>query len=159
MEFPASHTAYRIEPTGPNGDPELWQRRLDEVLCVGMPPAQADAVSTNVIAEAPPLRPDAGGSFAPSYNTNKNGVPIISLQSNPGSKAVLLLDFFGGYTPTWGGVLYSVPAGVTSATIKDLWNASRKISSRLTSMSRRISKFISRHPPPAVSAVASRTRR
>src|SRR5262245_14756157 len=34
IEFPASQTAYRIEPTGPNGEPELWQRRMDEVICM-----------------------------------------------------------------------------------------------------------------------------
>ncbi len=43
IEFPASKTAYRIEPTGPKGDPELWQRRLDEVLCLNMPPADETA--------------------------------------------------------------------------------------------------------------------
>ena len=31
IEFAGSQTAYRIEPTGANGDPELWQRRLDEI--------------------------------------------------------------------------------------------------------------------------------
>ncbi len=119
IEFAGSQTAYRIEPTGPNGDPELWQRRLDEVLCVGMPPAQAAA--TNTTMDMPPLRPDADGGTAPAYNTNLNGVAVISLQSNPGSKAVLLLDFFGGYTTSWGGVPYSVPAAANNATIKDLW--------------------------------------
>jgi hypothetical protein len=121
IEFPASRTAYRIEPTGPNGDPELWQRRLDEVLCLGMPPAKAEAAATNEVMNAPPLRPDADATIAPAYNTNLNGVAVVSLQSNPGSKAVLLLDFFGGYTPTWGGVPYSVPAAANNATIKDLW--------------------------------------
>jgi hypothetical protein len=121
VEFPASQTAYRIEPTGSNGAPELWQRRMDEVLCVGLPPVQAATAAANMIAEAPPLRPDTEGNNAPGYNTNQNGVAIISLQSYPGSKAVLLLDFFGGYTPTWNGIAYSVPAGVTSATIKDVW--------------------------------------
>ncbi len=116
IEFPASKTAYRIEPTGPNGDPELWQRRLDEVVCVGMPPAQAAAASTNETADMPPLRPDDVADYVPSYNSN-----IVSLQSYPGSSAVLLLNFFGGYTPTWNGIAYSRPAGVNNSTIKDLW--------------------------------------
>jgi hypothetical protein len=115
VEFPASRTAYRIEPTGLDGAPELWQRRLDEVVCLGMPRRQAGA-DTNVTAAMPPLRPDNEALYAPSYNSN-----IVSLQSYPGSSAVLLLDFFGGYTPTWGGIAYSKPANVNNTTIKDVW--------------------------------------
>jgi hypothetical protein len=114
VEFPASQTAYRIEPTGPNGDPELWQRRMDEVVCQAMPLAD-DALNTNDVENIPPLRPDQVPMYIPSYNSN-----IVSLQSYPGSSAVLLLDFFGGYTPTWGGVAYP-PAGVSNLQIKDLW--------------------------------------
>lgn len=121
VEFPASQTAYRIEPTGPDGAPELWQRRLDEVLCLNMAPPKAAAASTNVVEEAPPLRPDAEPDYVPTYNTNTYSTPIISLQSNPGSSAVLLLDFFGGYTPTWGGVEYAAPTNISNASIKDLW--------------------------------------
>ena len=118
VEFPASRTAYRLEPTGPGGAPELWQRRLDEVICQDMPRPQAAsaASATNNPAEMPPLRPDNEAIYAPSYNSN-----IVSLQSYPGSAAVLLLDFFGGYTPTWGGIAYSKPANVNNTTIKDLW--------------------------------------
>jgi len=115
VEFPGSQTAYRIEPTGPNGDPELWQRRLDEVVCVNLPLNPEAAASTNETAEMPPLRPDLVPEYMPGYNSN-----IVSLQSYPGSSAVLLLDFFGGYTPTWGGVTYSKP-NVSNAQIKDLW--------------------------------------
>lgn len=116
VEFPASRIAYRIEPTGPNGDPELWQRRLDEVVCVNLPlNPEAPAAGTNEVAEMPPLRPDLVPEFVTGANSN-----IVSLQSYPGSPAVLLLDFFGGYTPTWGGVTYARP-NVSNAQIKDLW--------------------------------------
>lgn len=117
VEFPASKTAYRIEPTGPNGDPELWQRRLDEVICLKMPKADpmAAQVFTNETENIPPLRPDSVPDYVPSYNSN-----IVSLQSYPGSRAVLLLDFFGGYTPTWGGVTYTCP-NVSNSGIKDIW--------------------------------------
>ncbi|HWX20403.1 MAG TPA: cadherin domain-containing protein, partial [Candidatus Binatia bacterium] len=114
IEFPASQTSYRIEPTGPNGDPELRQRRLDEVLCQSMPPVD-ETIATNESVNIPPLRPDTVPDYIPSYNSN-----IVSLQSYPGSSAVLLLDFFGGYTPTWGGVSYARP-NVSNAQIKDLW--------------------------------------
>ena len=114
VEFWGSKTAYRVEPTGLGGEPELWQRRLDEVLCLMMP--LADGLATNYPAvNIPPLRPDTVPDYAPSYNSN-----IVSLQSYPGSPAVLLLDFFGGYTPTWGGVTYP-PANVGNSAIKDLW--------------------------------------
>ena len=83
-----------------------------------MPRQQAAVANsgTNDPAEMPPLRPDNEAIYAPSYNSN-----IVSLQSYPGSSAVLLLDFFGGYTPTWGGIAYSKPANVNNTTIKDLW--------------------------------------
>ena len=119
-EFPGSKTAYRVEPTGPGGAPELWQRRLDEVICLDMPKVNAAAqaaaqAATNQTEDIPPLRPDMVSDYVPSYNAN-----IVSLQSYPGSSAVLLLDFFGGYTPTWGGVIYARPP-VDNPTIKDIW--------------------------------------
>ena len=121
IEFPASRTAYRIEPTGPNGDPELWRRRLDEVICLDMPEVPsallevAAHAETNLTENIIPLRPDQVPEYVPSYNAN-----IVSLQSYPGSPAVLLLDFFGGYTPTWGGVTYTRPP-INNGTIKDIW--------------------------------------
>lgn len=114
VEFRGSQTAYRIEPTGPNAEPELWQRRLDEVVCLNLPLMEEPAAA-NEAANIPPLRPDTVPNYIPTYNSN-----IVSLQSYPGSSAVLLLDFFGGYTPTWGGVSYPRP-NVSNAQIKDLW--------------------------------------
>ncbi|MDB6079328.1 MAG: hypothetical protein JWO82_3075, partial [Akkermansiaceae bacterium] len=132
VEFPASKTAYRVEPTGNDGNPELWQRRLDEVICLDMQEADPAMVeSANKIAKEGlavndpeatgkkenlvPVRPDKVQDFIPSYNAN-----IISLQSYPGSPAVLLLDFAGGYTASWGGVTYS-RAPVDNDTIRDIW--------------------------------------
>jgi hypothetical protein len=120
VQFPASQTAYRIEPTGVGGEPEFWQRRLDEVVCVGMPKPIAAianaATDTNQPAEITPLRPDEFPTYVPSYNSN-----IVSLESLPGARGVLLLDFAGGYTPTWGGVYYSKPAAANNNTIRDVW--------------------------------------
>ena len=117
VEFPASKNAYRIEPTGPGGAPELWQRRLDEVICLDMPPADLAVLqaATNDLENLVPVRPDLVPTYVPGYNSN-----IVSLQSYPGSPAVLLLDFFGGYTPTWGGVTYARPP-VDNNIIKDIW--------------------------------------
>ncbi len=115
VEFWGSKRAFRVEPTGPNGSPELWQRRLEEVLCMTMPLADHAEESLEETANMPPLRPDAVPDYVPGYNSN-----IVSLQSYPGSKAVLLLDFFGGYTPSWGGVSYPKPS-VSNSQIKDVW--------------------------------------
>ena len=112
IEFPASKTAYRIEPTGDQGAPELWRRRMDEVVCM-MPLAENGALDET--ENAPPLRPDLVPEIVPSYNSN-----IVSLQSLPSSSAVLMLDFFGGYTPTWGGVSYPAP-NIGNAAIRDVW--------------------------------------
>lgn len=116
IRFPGSSTAYRIEPTGTNGDPELWKRRLDEVICIGMPKPMAAAEDADETMEITPVRPDEVPSFTPSYNSN-----IVSLQSLPGATGVLLLDFAGGYTPTWGGVYYSKPSGINDYRIRDIW--------------------------------------
>jgi hypothetical protein len=120
VEFPESKTAYRVEPTGNGGAPELWQRRLDEVVCLEMEPADPALVAADIKAAADkanltPVRPDKVPDFIPSYNAN-----IVSLQSYPGSPAVLLLDFAGGYTDSWGGVTYS-RAPVDNDTIRDIW--------------------------------------
>ena len=97
VEFAGSKRAFRVEPTGPNGSPEMWQRRMDEVLCMSMPLAEQSEEADGETANMPPLRPDLVPDYVPGYNSN-----IVSLQSYPGSDAVLLLDFFGGYTPSWG---------------------------------------------------------
>lgn len=117
--FAGSQTAYRLEPTGPNGDPELWERRWDEVICSPPPVstlARNASAEANRTAEIPPLRPDEIPTYVPDYNSN-----IVSLQSLPGAKGVLYLDFAGGYTPTWGGVYYSRPAAANNYTIRDVW--------------------------------------
>jgi hypothetical protein len=122
VQLTESKIAYRIEPTGIGGEPELWQRRLDEVICMPPPQPVAGAEHKPLDGEVedpqeiPPLRPDEVASYIPSYNSN-----IVSLQSYPGAAGVLLLDFFGGYTPTWRGVYYSRPAAANNNNIRDIW--------------------------------------
>lgn len=123
IEFPGSQTAYRIEPTGANGDPELWQRQLNEVVCQSMPErdeTRMAAAATNEAQNMPPLNPDLMPQYFPNHNTNLNGAKIISLQSKPGAPGVILLDFFGGYTPHWGGVNFT-PAPASNDAIRDIW--------------------------------------
>ncbi len=114
VEFPKSQRAFRLEPTGPNGAPELVEHPLNQVLCLRMPAAADD--STNDVEEIPPLKPnDFPNVPIPDY---QNG--IIVLESLPGSTPVLYLDFQGGYTPTWGGITYARPS-VNNAQIRDVW--------------------------------------
>jgi hypothetical protein len=115
VEFPASKTAWRIEPSGPGGKSELVKHRLDEVMCLAMPPVDPALEPTNIPEEMPPLRPDQVTDYVPAYNDG-----IISLQSLPGATGVLYIDYRGGYTPTWGGITYAKPSA-TSAQIKDVW--------------------------------------
>ena len=115
VEFPASKTAWRIEPSGPGGKSELVKHRLDEVICLAMPPVDPALEPTNIPEEMPPLRPDQVTDYVPAYNDG-----IISLQSLPGATGVLYIDYRGGYTPTWGGITYAKPSAA-SAQIKDVW--------------------------------------
>ena len=114
VEFPASKTAWRIEPTGPGGTSELVKRALGEVVCLALPPR--DAAGAADAEEIPPLDP----SDHPDYPVPAYQDGIIPLQSRPGSTGVLYIDYRGGYTPTWGGITYARP-NVSNAQIKDVW--------------------------------------
>lgn len=112
VELPASRRAYRIEPTGPGGSPQLVERSLGEVLCLALPlPAENEAA-----ADSPPLKPvDFPTVPIPGYQQG-----IIVLESLPGAIGVIYLDFQGGYTPTWGGITYARPNS-SNAQIRDVW--------------------------------------
>lgn len=114
VELPGSGRAYRIEPTGPGGSPELVERPLGEVLCRKLP--KPLGLLTNQTAQIPPLNP---GNFPvlpiPGY---QNGISV--LESLHGATAVVYLDFQGGHTPTWGGVSYA-PAGVSNDQIREVF--------------------------------------
>ena len=108
VQFPASKTAWRIEPSGPDGRSELVQRRLDEVICLMPPPPVAE--------EIPPLDPSGVPDYVPPHNDG-----IISLQSLPGAAGVIYIDYRGGYNDNnWGSFPYSRP-NVSNAQIRDVW--------------------------------------
>jgi hypothetical protein len=121
VEFPASKTAWRIEPSGPGGKSELVKHRLDEVICLAMPPVDPALEPTNIPEEMPPLRPDQVTDYVPAYNDG-----IISLQSLPGATGVLYIDYRGGYTPTWGGITYAKPSAAIHMRINKATLVSRK---------------------------------
>ena len=103
VEFPASQTAFRIEPSGLEGSSELVERPLSEVICLELPRPPATQVQP-VKAVQPPFAGSHPSGPVPAY---QNG--IIALESLHGAKAVLYLDFQGGYTASWGGVTYAKP--------------------------------------------------
>ncbi len=114
VEFPASRRAYRIEPTGPGGEAELVERRLEEVLCVDLP--RPGDGSAGAVEKIPPLNPaDFPDLPVPDY---QNGVPV--LESLPGATAVIYLDFQGGFTAAWGGIAYGRPA-FNDMQIREVW--------------------------------------
>jgi len=114
VEFPASARAYRIEPTGASGAPELVERALEEVVCVGFPKAAGGALNqrAEITAPNPGTFPDL---VVPGY---QNGISI--LESLHGAPNVIYLDFQGGYTPTWGGIAYDKPA-MDKDEIREVW--------------------------------------
>jgi alpha-tubulin suppressor-like RCC1 family protein len=115
VEFDGSDRAYRLEPTGLDGTPELVERPLASVRCT------AAALSPSATATEEPSGPRASAAAANRTNSfpqQANGV--VALESLPGAEAVIYLDFQGGYTPTWGGVTYE-PAGLTEAQIAEVW--------------------------------------
>ena len=110
VEFPASETAYRIEPSGPGKSPELVQRPLNEVLCVQMPRRLAKGtVQTGHKSRA---------QLGKLSDFSQGG--IILLESLHGAAPVIYLDFAGGYTPTWGGINYARP-NVSDEQIREVW--------------------------------------
>ena len=91
---------------------------MNEVVCMQMPlrdPSLGSKPDTDETSYNPPLHPNKIPKYIPSYNSN-----VVSLQSYPGAADVLLLDFFGGYTPTWGDVVFPKPS-VTPDQVKDVW--------------------------------------
>ncbi len=113
VRFDDKMIAYRAEPIGPGGASVLVPRRLDQVMCLGMPRVKTAADGT--IENAPQTYPT--NAPAPVYNNN-----VVSLQSLPGSKAVVYLDFNGGPGPWIGwGNFVALPSGDTNAQIRDVW--------------------------------------
>lgn len=111
VEFPESGRAFRIEPTG-SGEAELVERPLEAVVCLAFPKPPAKSSPTHI----PPLNPEDFPEVP--LPARQDGIPV--LQSLPGARAVVFLDFRGGYTPTYGGITYARP-NFTSAEIREIW--------------------------------------
>lgn len=121
VRFDDSEQAYRLEPIGPGGTSMLVPRKLDQVICVGMPPAQEDGDSADTAQAAtdPQYVPQTHPTNGP-YPPSQNG--IVPLESLPGASAVVFLDFEGGPGPWVGwGNFAAQPANVSNAQIKEVW--------------------------------------
>ena len=114
VELSAREIAYRVEASA-SGPAQLVRRKLGEVLCLRMPTPYA--ALTNKVANTPPLNPTQFPTNQP-IPAYQNG--ILALQSLPGAKGVIYLDFQGGYTPTSGGVTYA-PANLSNPDVFSIW--------------------------------------
>lgn len=114
IELAGSGKAYRLEPSGPDRSPELVEQPICQVRCLELP--RPSIGLTKQSEEIPPLNPDAFPPvLSPGY---QNG--IVVLESLHGAKAVIYLDFQGGWTPSWGGITYARSA-YNNAEIRDIW--------------------------------------
>lgn len=125
VRFDEGIVAYRLEPSGPGGSTQLVARRIDEVICVGLPqpPQEADAPAAQAAAAAstdvPVNAPQTHPTDIP-IPASQNG--IIPLQSLPGATAVVFLDFEGGPGPWAGWGNFPVaPANASNSQIKEVW--------------------------------------
>lgn len=114
VELPSLGIAYRVEPAAFGQGSELVRRPLRNVVCMDLPPVDKRRVAK--LGEIPPLNPaDFPQEPIPGY---QNGV--IMLESLHGAKAVIYLDFEGGYTESWGGVAYQ-RSNFGNADIFEIW--------------------------------------
>lgn len=125
VRFDDGIVAYRLEPSGPGGSTQLVPRRIDEVLCVGLPEPPEEPAS----AAGPNAEAELGDTPLNAPQTHPTDIPIppsqngiIPLQSLPGAAAVVFLDFEGGPGPWpgWGNFPVA-PANVNNNQIKDIW--------------------------------------
>ena len=101
--FDNSLIAYRAEPSRPGRRTRCsFARRVDQVMCLGMP-LKKNVAADGTIENAPQTYPT--NAPAPVYNNN-----VVSLQSLPGAKAVVYLDFNGGPGPWLGWGNFACPA-------------------------------------------------
>ena len=116
VRFDQSEVAFRVDPSGPDGAPELVERRLDQVLCMNLEAPDPERIeAANDPQNAPQTYPT--NVPIPSY---QNGV--IPLQSLPGAPGVIYLDFDGetGPFPGWGS-FDAAPSGANNTQIREVW--------------------------------------
>ncbi len=115
VRFDGKDEAWKIEPLGIGGTPQMLACKLDDVIC-----AKYDKIPEAVLA--------AQGGVAKAPQTHPTNIPIpsyqtvIPLQSLPGATGVLYLDFDGETGPFQGwGSFDAAPSGASNSEVFDVW--------------------------------------
>jgi hypothetical protein len=103
--------AFRLEPTADLSASMLVARTMEEVRCE----KYAGPIALEAAPDPPVEDIDWETIPIPAY---QNGV--VPLESRPGSIAVVLLDYDGHSTSTWGGIDAEAPS-VTNSQIVQVW--------------------------------------
>jgi regulation of enolase protein 1 (concanavalin A-like superfamily) len=111
VQFDNNDLAWRVEPSGPGGAPELVERPHSSVLCS---PKSNDPLVLSAFDTHPT------NIAQPSYQ------PVQPLTSRPGAAGVIYIDFDGqqGPFPGWGlgnPNFDAAPSGMTNAQIFEVW--------------------------------------
>ncbi|MCW5558715.1 MAG: hypothetical protein KIT22_12920, partial [Verrucomicrobiae bacterium] len=123
VQLPGSGRAFRLEPTATDGSPELVARRLDEVVCVkyAMPPGSGESAGGTAdgdVAEAPVV--DFGQHPTIPTPDYQNGIPV--LETFPGARGVIYLDFDGETTTQWNGeLIVARRPSFTAVQVREIW--------------------------------------
>ncbi|MFO1458448.1 MAG: cadherin domain-containing protein [Verrucomicrobiota bacterium] len=121
VTLPGSGRAFRLEPSSLDGTPELVPHKLDEVVCIEykMPPAQAPTAEAAPEPEEAPVI-DVGQHPTIPIPDYQNGVPV--LESLPGARGVVYLDFDGETTTQWdGNLIVAKRPSFTGSQIREIW--------------------------------------
>ncbi|MBL9174269.1 MAG: cadherin domain-containing protein [Verrucomicrobiales bacterium] len=121
VTLPGSGRAFRLEPSSVDGAPELVPHKLNEVVCLEykMPPGHSHAAEAASGPEEAPVV-DVGQHPTVPIPDYQNGVPV--LESLPGARGVVYLDFDGETTTQWDGdLIVAKRPSFTGAQIREIW--------------------------------------
>lgn len=121
VTLPGSGRAFRLEPSSLDGAPELVPHKLSEVACIEykMPPSGALPAEAAAGPEEAPVV-DVGQHPTIPIPDYQNGVPV--LESLPGVRGVIYLDFDGETTTQWdGNLIVAKRPSLTGSQIREVW--------------------------------------
>lgn len=127
VTLPGSGRAFRLEPSSLDGAPELVPHKLSEVVCIKYKMPYRMPSSAALPAEAAPGPEEAPVVDVGQHPTipvpdYQNGVPV--LESLPGARGVIYLDFDGETTTQWdGNLIVAKRPSLTGAQIREIWRS------------------------------------
>ena len=123
VQLPASGRAFRLEPSAADGSPELVSRRLGEVVCIRYTKASGSSDDNGGTSTEPEEAPfvDIGQHPTIPVPEYQNGIPV--LESLPGARGVIYLDFDGETTTQWGdgSLIVARKPSLTASQIREIW--------------------------------------